>query len=115
MNRIRRALAFLAAAWRAGGEPETCRECHRPLATAESVVCDRCLGAMRDAIDTDRERLAELDAREAVAQARAVALRDGELDLAAALQAVLLLHLTGGNLAPIAALAQPEPFEEAVN
>lgn len=67
MDRIRRVFAFLAAAWRAGGEPETCRECHRPLVTTETVVCDPCLGAMREAIDTARERLAELDAREAVA------------------------------------------------
>lgn len=66
----------------------------------------------RPTADVIREHLEELSVAEAVALARGIALRDGDRELAAALQAVLLLHLTGGSLAPVAALVMPEQLRE---
>lgn len=99
MNLIRRLASSLAAPWR-----RRCRLCGDPLAPADVFVCAACMTAESDAIF--RRRLGELDAHEALALARGIALRDGEKDLAAALQAVLLLHLTGGSLASITALVE---------
>ncbi len=114
---IRRIAAFIAAAWwRAGRDQETCHLCRRPLSAEELVACDSCVAATSDQII--RERLAELDAREAVTLARGVAHRDGERELASALQAILLLHLTGGlpALAPtFAALTMDTDVNGEVN
>lgn len=109
--RLSRIIAFTAAAWRAGNEPEPppCRSCLRPLGASEPIFCDGC------ADEEIRRRIGTLDPSEAVGWARTVALRDKEPELAAALQAVLLLHLTGGSLAPIAAMVRPEPTRDVVN
>lgn len=105
-----RIIAFLAAAWRAEGEPEpACRLCLRPLDASESVFCQPC------ADEEIRQRIGTLDPDEALGWARSVALRDKDHELAAALQAVLLLHITGGSLAPVVALVRPETRDEAVN
>lgn len=93
-TRIQRAIAFALAAWRAGGE-----------SIYTSAELD---GAVR-------ERLDELTAAEALGLARGIAIREGERELAAALQAVLLIHLTGGPLASVSALVTPPQSSEAVN
>lgn len=94
MKTIRRIAAFLAAAWRAGED--------MPLPdTIDEVI---------------RERLAALDIHEGIALARGLAIRAGEKELARALQSVLLLHLTGGDLGAVVALTlSPPETREAVN
>lgn len=91
--KARRIIAFIAAAWRAGED----------LPLPEKID------------DLITERRTELDVHEAIGLARGLAIRQGERELAAALQAVLLLHLTGGSLAPVAALVAPPQSAEAVN
>lgn len=114
---IRRIAAFIiAAAWRAGREPEHCHLCRKPLTDDEVLACTACVSATSDQII--RERMAELDVHEAISMARGIALREGDRDLANALQAVLLLHLTGGlqALAPtFAALTRDAGASGAVN
>ena len=105
---IRRLAAALSAPWR-----PRCKRCGGALAPPHVFVCAACMAEETDALV--RQRLRELDANEAVALARGVALRDGERELAAALQAVLLVHLTGGSLATVTAPVRPEKRREAVN
>lgn len=103
-----RLAAALIAPWR-----PRCKRCGGTLAPPDVFVCAACMAEETDALV--RQRLGELDVHEAVAMARGIALRDGERELAAALQAVLLLHLTGGYLATVTALVRPEQRREAVN
>lgn len=127
MPAIRRILAFLAAAWRAGRAPEPPDGTLLHIAAMVAVrpceclgncdTCAPCLGRQVLNIEEPAAHPVELlaDLREAIVRARVAAHRAGEAELAAALQAVLLLHLTGGSLAPVAALVQPDPVREAVN
>lgn len=118
---VRRITTFLAAARRAGREPERCRICLRPPAEEATCptcrapvdVCAFCLKSRRE--DGIREALGALDATEALGWAQKVAIRDKEVELAAALQSVLLLHLTGGSLQSVIAMVKPEEKREAVN
>lgn len=124
---FRRIVSFVVAAWRAGREPEprdgTLLHIAAMVATrpceclGNRDTCAPCLARPVLGIEEPPDLPGELraDLHEAIVRARVTAHRAGERELAAALQAVLLLHLTGGSPAPVAALAMPEPTEEAVN
>jgi len=70
----RRIAAAAVAAWRAGAEPDD---------------------PSRETIPPDWDNLVEIDAGEALGLARAAAARDGEAELAAVIQSLLLLRSRG--------------------
>lgn len=81
-------------------------------------TCAPCLARQVLGIEEPRdggpaERLAE--AHESIRRARIAARGAGEHELAAALHAILLLHLTGSSLATVLSLVAPEQPREAVN